>query len=235
MATFILEGNRINEGAEKGGAVFYNSTDGLAFGPVFDSAQDAESFMSFIRVDPSHLDDWNRDPEMSRAQSFYKLWLECGKQAKRPVVQLDADFLHERDEHKLCHDCDALSHADDASPHCDCGADWGDKGCEVAGEEPWSVAFSLTEHCFPLFLGYNNNDLLPVLKKHKVVIPKEMSVDTEHSCFYAYFKTSPASRWGATVGGPFTPSRARNFETGIHTPFTQMCVCRANFWNSPIV
>jgi hypothetical protein len=148
--------------------------------------------MKFIRVDPGHFRDWDGDPEMSQAQSLYKLWLECGKPAKRPVVQLDADFLHERDDHKLCLDCDALSHGDDASPHCDCGEDWGAKGCAVAGEEPWSVAFSLTEHCFPLFLGYNNNDLLPVLKKHGVVLPKEMSADTERSCFYAYFKTKEA-------------------------------------------
>lgn len=157
MATFILEGKRLNEGEDKPGAVFYDSTDGLAFGPVFDSAQDAESFMSFIRVDPSHLDDWNRDPEMSRAQSLYKLWLECGKPAKRPVVQIGEDFLFAPD----------------------------------GGSDAWSLAFSLTEHCFPLFLGYNNNELLPVLMKHKVVT-KAVTVDTEHSCFYAYFKTKQA-------------------------------------------
>lgn len=160
MATFILAGERLNEGEGKTGAVFYNSTDGIAFGPVFDSAEDAENFMKFVRVDPGLFDDWGSDPEMSRAQSLYKVWLECGKPAKRPVVQLDPSYIHHEQEEDT--------------------------------KEPWSLAFSLTEHCFPLFLGYNNNELLPVLKKHKVVLPKEMSADTERSCFYAYFKTKEA-------------------------------------------
>lgn len=182
MATFILAGERLNEGEGKTGAVFYNSTSGVAFGPVFDSAEDAENFMSFLRVDPGLFHDWDSDPELSMAQGLYKLWIECGKPAKRPVVQLGEDFLHDRNEDH---------HAKDAL-HCICGGDWGPKGCEASGEDPWGMSCSLTEHCFPLFLGYNNNELLPVLKKHKVVVSKGMSADTEHSCFYAYFKTKEA-------------------------------------------
>lgn len=195
MSTRILAGQRINEN-DKDGAVFYDGTDGLAFGPVFDNAEEAERFMHFIAgIDPSQLGG----NEMSE---LYKLWLSCGRLAERPVVQIDASFLHDnKSEHGECLDCDGLIdlHRADGT-HCDCGEAWKNGKCVADdGTVEWGVTCSLVEHCFPLFNGFNNNQVAEILRKEGV-IPKgsdaggdeEGSFDTESSCFYAYFKGKKA-------------------------------------------
>lgn len=94
MGTRILEGKRINE-CDKPGAVFYDSTTGQAFGPIFDTGEDAEKFMSFLAgIDPRHL-SWGY--ELSTGNSLYLLWIKAGRKAQRPVYQFDASFLHKTD------------------------------------------------------------------------------------------------------------------------------------------
>lgn len=188
MGTRILDGRRVNE-CDKPGAVFYDSTDGLAFGPVFDNAEEAERFMSFLAgIDPSRL-GWVGVG--ATGYDLYKLWLECGRVAKRPVVQLDESYLHKNDsKHGECLDCDALIALHrEGGTHCDCGESWVNGKCvDDDGKEEWGLSCSLVEHCFPLFLGlrYGNNDVADILKKAGVVGDAE--VDPEHSCFYVYFK-----------------------------------------------
>lgn len=190
VGTRILEGQRINE-CDKTGAVFYDSTDGLAFGPVFESAEEAERFMSFLAgIDPCRL-GWVGIG--ATGADLYKLWLECGKPDKRPVVQLDESFLSKDDsEHGECLDCDALIDLHrNGGTHCDCGDEWVNGKCLVDdGSEQWSIACSLVEHCFPLFLGlkHGNHDVTDILRRAGV-LGEETVTDPEHSCFYAYFKS----------------------------------------------
>ncbi len=157
MGTRILEGVKINE-SDSPGAVFYDSTSGRAFGPVFEGAEEAENFLTFLGgVDPSRL-TWGTD--LSSGEDLYKIWLECGKLAKRPVVQLDPSFIN-----------------------------W-DEDCESTTHDPWYMICSLTEVCFPLFLGVQNgnNGVRDLLRKQGLVT-STMSTSSERSCFYAYFKT----------------------------------------------
>lgn len=169
MGTRILEGQRINEG-DRPGAVFYDSTDGRAFGPVFDSAEEAEKFTKFVgNFDPREL-LWG--DELSAGERLYRLWLACGRVARRPPVQLDESYIHKnKDDH---------------------------------GKDEWGISCSLVEHCFPLFNGFNNNEVAEILRKQKV-IPRggdvggdeedhDETFDTEFSCFYAYFKTEKAAQ-----------------------------------------
>ena len=170
MATRILTGNRINED-DKPGAVFYDGTTGQAFGPVFDSTEDAESFTSFLAgIDPGRLHDWHSHPETSDALRLYGLWIECGKKPQRTVFQFGEDFLYEDRD------------------------DTFDEVLLPAGDPvvTWGMSCSLVEHCFPLFNGYNNNEVLGILKKHKVVT-KADDIDSESSCIYARFKSKKAA------------------------------------------
>lgn len=171
MATRILSGIRINEGEDKPGAVYYDGTTGQAFGPVFDSLEDAESFMSFLsKLDPGQLHDWHGHPETSDALRLYRLWIKCGKKSRRPVFQFSEEFLYENRDDTF----DEVLLPADPLP------------------SSWSISCSLVEHCFPLFLGYNNNEVLGILKKNKV-ITKADDVDSESSCIYARFKTKKAA------------------------------------------
>lgn len=91
MAARILEGIRINEG-EGSGAVFYDSTVQRAYGPVFENAEEAERFLTYLAgVEPGIL-DWGTN--LAVGERLYSSWLKDDKPAKRPVVQLDKDYLY---------------------------------------------------------------------------------------------------------------------------------------------
>jgi hypothetical protein len=104
MGTRILDGVKVNE-CDKPGAVFYDSVTGFAFGPMFDSADDAEKFMSFMHnVDLSKVLDWGQH---SQIYNLYDEWLRIGKPDSRPCFQFDDDYLSEDEEdgswHFQCH------------------------------------------------------------------------------------------------------------------------------------
>lgn len=191
MGTRILEGVRINE-CDKPGAVFYDSTEGRAFGPVFDDAEEAESFLSFITgVDPRML-SWSTRG-VSNGDTLYKMWLASGRVSRRLAPRLHEDVLtNNGNPHTKCLDCDALIDLHRAGgTHCDCGENWDtskNKCVDDDGVEEWELACDLTELCFPLFNGlkYGNNDVAAILKKEGVIGDAE--VDPEHSCLYVHFR-----------------------------------------------
>jgi len=189
MGTRILEGVRVNE-CDKPGAVFYDSTTGRAFGPVFDNAEEAERFLSFIAgVDPRAI-GWGH---ASTGDELHKLWLASGRKDQREVFQFDKSFLSKQEPHEECLDCDDLIQMHrDGYRHCgDCDEPWDEeKGrCSAQVSGGWTMACSFVEHCFPLFSGLanGNNDVADILKKAGVIGDAE--VDPEHSCLYVYFKS----------------------------------------------
>ena len=81
MGIRILEGVKVNED-DATGAVFYDSTSGRAFGPVFEDAEKAESFLSFLE---------GRDPRTFDWEPNYLAWIEQGKTStptSRPTFKL---------------------------------------------------------------------------------------------------------------------------------------------------
>lgn len=170
MGTRILEGRRINEG-DRPGAVFYDSTDGRAFGPIFDNAEDAEKFTKFLsNFDPREL-IWG--DEHSSGDRLYRLWLECGRVERRPVVQLDDSYVHRK------------LNLDEG------GEEWG-ISCSLVehlfplfnGYNNHEVAEILRKHKVIPRGGEVGGDE----EEH------DETFDTEFSCFYAYFKTEKAAQ-----------------------------------------
>lgn len=188
MSARILEGVKVNEG-EKTGAVFYDSSTGRAYGPVFEDSEEAERFLTFLAgIDPGDL-DWGppRCPDRlcDSGSLLHSKWLEDGKPEHRKPFQFDADWLNEPQLHKECLDCDALidDHREGRA-HCDFGGEWHDGKCDC-DPETWDFQCDFPETCFPLFLGYDNNDVGDLLKKHGVLD----APDTESGCCYAHFGT----------------------------------------------
>lgn len=86
MAARILEGEKVNESGR--GACFYDSTTGQAYGPMFEDAQEAERFLTYLAgIDPGRL-CWD-GREWDSGTRLHHQWLGEGKPERRPVFQFD--------------------------------------------------------------------------------------------------------------------------------------------------
>lgn len=192
----ILAGLCINEKKTTTGAAFFDKS-GRAHGPVFDSLEEAESFLSFLSgIDPADL-DWSAYNPTDSGEVLLKMWVDEGKPKRRKPFQFDAEkeVLNEASEHEFCLDCDALDHSENSEvgPHCVCGEEWykGDGRCsDDDGSEDWSFSSELQRECFPLFLGVQDgcHGVERFMRRDKVLTDEDKT-DTERGFFRAFFKT----------------------------------------------
>lgn len=158
MAYRILSGVKINE-SDRPGAVFYDSTSGRPCGPMFDSAEEAECFVSFLSgVDPTKL-DWSIHHDYLAGEQLYRTWLAEGKPAKRKPFQFKESDV-------------ALDDFPEDQPPV-----WR-FGSELM-RECFPLFLGVKDEC---------HGIEALMRKHKV-LTKEDDTDTERGFFRVFFKT----------------------------------------------
>lgn len=95
MSVHILEG-------KEGKAAFYCSTTDWAFGPLFDSVEEAEAFLQWLPVDPRKL----KDSELEAKHADFRRQYVCGE--CDAVADADNDVIggpRTDGERFICNDC----------------------------------------------------------------------------------------------------------------------------------
>jgi len=158
MKTLILEGTN-------GKAIMYTDRE-LAFGPVFDSKADAESFLHFISHTRPDCLEWVGG-RFSMGRHLYMLWSDAGKKPERKCVQFDINDLTKPEPEP------------DDKPN-----SW---------ERKWSFSCDMDHYCFPLFLSLDGcNEVGRILKRDRVI--RSNMTDHGGDCLRVWFNTEKAAQ-----------------------------------------
>lgn len=154
---------RILEGVD-GKAILH--AKGMAFGPVFFSKADAESFLHFISHTKAECLEWEGGGFPMGAH-LYMMWDRAGKKPERECVQFTIKDLTKPEPEP------------DEKP-----GSW---------ERKWSFFCDMEWYCFPLFLSLNGCGKVGDIFKRDGVIRSNMT-DHGGDCLRVWFNTEKAAQ-----------------------------------------